>query len=651
VIPIGWFVGLIASILLLLFLIRKKSSTLFLSTSCVLFMVFGGLRYQLTMPKHKATHLIHKVNFEKPKETVLVITHSFKASGRWKNYKASIKQIEGEKASGSILLKVNDTSNSFLQKGEAYAGVFGFNALKKDAFSYGFNYEKYLLSQGITHRVWASSSNLIALPNQNNKWFRFIGGLQSKLNNSLKNQHLDSKVIQLTQALVLGNKKELDKQLSNDFAKAGVIHVLAISGLHIGFIYMLFVWLFKLVLYRHKHRIVRSVIVLLLLWLSVWFSGASASALRATTMFSCFEISRLLLRRQHPLNPLFLSVFTLFVVDPKIIFSVGFQLSVVAVASIIIGVPKLNALWVPKTFVGNYLWTIICVSLCAQIGLLPLSIYYFHQIPGLFLVANIPVMVCMPFIMGFAILIVFGSYFGILPLFVIRLYNWLVNLLITFVDWIASFEAFVLRDLYISGVSVLGCYLIFGYLRWWYSYQRLGSKYIATIIGATVSFTFVEKYTSNFKNEIWVLDNYKNTILTEVTSNQVTIFSEEKLTEKDIDYKIKPLLGELHSQKVTYHQLQHVYDWNDKSLLVIDDNFIPKIDKKIDVILISNSPKINVERLLENLKPNQVIIASNNKNYLKKDWITTCKKLGVSYFDVSNKGSLRLDHVLDNLLQ
>jgi len=181
------------------------------------------------------------------------------------------------------------------------------------------------------------------------------------------------------------------------------------------------------------------------------------------------------------------------------LFSVGFQLSVVAVISIIIGVPKLSKIWEPKLIVVNYLWEIICVSLCAQIGLLPLSLYYFHQFPLLFLVANIPIMCCIPIIMAMAIGMVVGSYFFTWPALITTIYDFVISTLLNFVAWVASVDGLVLKELYISKFTVVAIYLAFVYLRWCYTNLKTAFAYVTLPLAFLVIVGFVEVHQKSVK--------------------------------------------------------------------------------------------------------------------------------------------------------
>jgi len=184
--------------------------------------------------------------------------------------------------------------------------------------------------------------------------------------------------------------------------------------------------------------------------------------------------------------------------------------------------------------------------------------------------------------------------------------------------------------------------VFFVYLRWWYNDFKKGLKYVSLPLACILTLGFVEVNKKAFKKEIWLLNDYKNTLVVEVSSDDVNVFSEQELAETDKFYKIKPLLEELHFEKANYHQLQQAYTINNKSILVINQNFIPKIELKVEVIILSNSPKINLERLIETLQPKKIIVTSKNKAYLIEKWKATCEKFKIPFYNVEKEGSLEL---------
>ena len=642
-------IGVIAFIVLLY--IRKNiSNSLFITASCFLFFIIGVFRYQIASPKYQSKHIenLSKKNFKQ--KVTLSIVEIFKASEKANNYKVKIHTIDNEKSKGYCLLSIpKETTHKNYQLGDAFIAYTKLKPLKNTGNPYTFEYSDYLKNKHITHKIWITAQQLYPIETLSNNWLQFSNKIRSHLQKRLKKQSLTPKVLQITEALVLGNKSTIDSELKSDFINAGVIHILAISGLHIGILYLLLNGIFGLVFSHSKNNVFIALSIILFLWSFAWFSGGSPSALRATTMFTCFQFSKLSLRPQHPINALFLSSLILVFIDPKIISSVGFQLSISAVAAIIIGVPRLFALWYPENWFARKVWSIICLSFCAQIGILPLSIYYFHQFSGLFLIANIPIMLVISLALTGAIFIVIFSSFTDLPLMIINIYNEFITAIINYVSWVAHFDQFVLKDRYINVYSLLFSYLFIFFLGYTYYNPRKAYKWGFPILSLGIIIGFWEYQQRIFKNELWLLNQYNNTVVIELTSNEAKIHSYNELNIKEIKHLIQPILGNLHYPELDISPLQNSYTYYDAHICIINNkNQIPKKDKN-SIFILNNSPKINIERLIKNHTPKLIIATPKNYANTIEKWKATSSKEQAAFYAVSENGAINLTPLLNTL--
>lgn len=622
---------------------HRLREVIFIITALLLFATIGTLRQQLTQPKHIAHHIVNQLQNNDPKHVAFTITRQIKSNEKWSNYEASVFALGQKKATGNILLHITNKEASAVELGKNYIAYCALNPITKDHFPYGFHYSNYLLSKGITHQVWLKKE---VIPLSNSKSFFGERIIQTRhfLTRKLEQQGLSDNVVQFTKALVLGAKAALSKEMKSRFQDAGVIHILAISGLHIGVIYFVIQWLLKWFLFRYKYRILKSVLVIAIIWVFTYFTGGSDSAVRASMMFTCFEISNWLLRRQHPLNALIAAVFILLSIQPNYLFSVGFQLSVTAVAAIMIGVPKMTPLLNVKNKILFKIWQIACVTVCAQIGILPLSIYYFHQIPMLFLVANVPVMLCIPLVMSACIIYVLSASIAEIPHFITFAFNIVIETLLSYIEWIASLEAFVIKDVYILPLTASAIYCLYLMARWWYSNFKTGLKYVALPISLALICSFTEFRHKAIKNEVWLLPDY-NTTMVSLSGESATFYTSDTNNSTSLKNKMTAVKNSLHYTEVTTETLEYAYHLNHKKIILLHNNFIPEIEETIDVLVVTNSPKINIARLLQNLQPQKVVIASNNKHYVVQNWLAACKNNHIDCYDVSALGSIRLDEL------
>lgn len=197
--------------------------------------------------------------------------------------------------------------------------------------------------------------------------------------------------LDILKAILLGDDDTLDPELKASYSSAGVSHILCVSGMHVGVIFMIINFLLKPLDLFRSSKIFKSFLVMLVIWLYAHITGLAPSVTRSATMFSFVALGQLLRRNTNVFHSLFASMFILLVINPLLLFEVGFQLSYLAVAGIVLFQPKLAALYHCRTRLGNYFWELLTVSVAAQLGTSPISIYYFAQFPNYFMISNLSV--------------------------------------------------------------------------------------------------------------------------------------------------------------------------------------------------------------------------------------------------------------------
>jgi competence protein ComEC len=294
-------------------------------------------------------------------------------------------------------------------------------------------------------------------------------------------------------ALVLGVKDELDNELIASFSATGAMHVLAVSGLHVGIIYLIFFGLVKQVrLNRKKYRWWLAIASLMVLWSYALLTGLSPSVLRAVTMFSFVALGKALFRGGNIYNTLSLSALVLLLYNPYLIMSVGFQLSFLAVFGIVYLHPKLYGLWQPRHWLADKVWSITCVSVAAQLATGPLSMLYFHQFPTYFLVSNL-------FIIPAATLILVGG-LGLLALSfwsaVATLLGVMLNGTVVAVNWLVTqvshFPGSTIDGVYLSILDAWLLYaVLIGVVLFWELHRK---SYLQFALAMALAFVLSQTY-------------------------------------------------------------------------------------------------------------------------------------------------------------
>lgn len=252
-----------------------------------------------------------------------------------------------------------------------------------------FNYHRFLANQQIYHSHFVDQ-RVERLGHQNhspiNNWIlQLRSNIQDQMDRYIPTLHSN----QIAKALLLGQNKYLDKEVSEAYITAGTMHVLAVSGLHVGIIYGFFFLFVKPYQLPGHKRVMYLSLLIMIIWTYALITGMSPSVLRAATMFTIMGLAQMKSRSPSIYNSLALSALILMVFDPYILYSVGFQLSYIAVFGIVLLQPKIAGWWQPKNSVSRYFWDITSVGIAAQLATFPISVHYFHVFPTYFMLSNL----------------------------------------------------------------------------------------------------------------------------------------------------------------------------------------------------------------------------------------------------------------------
>jgi len=253
-----------------------------------------------------------------------------------------------------------------------------------------FNYKRYMHFHQVSNQVYLDSSAW-RLTSRGSGFRRLVFGWQSRVIETIRSFDIEGRELAILSALLVGYKHHLTSEQVNAFASAGAMHVLAVSGLHVGIVFII---IHTLLQFLDKHRwgrISKGVLMIAMLWLYAMLTGLSPSVTRAATMFTFVIVAKQFRRRTDIFNTLASSAFALLLYNPFLIVEVGFQLSYLAVLGIVLLQPRIYDLWTPKWWVVDKMWAITAVSLAAQAATFPLALLYFHQFPNYFLLSNLVV--------------------------------------------------------------------------------------------------------------------------------------------------------------------------------------------------------------------------------------------------------------------
>ena len=624
-----------------LFLKSKKAllqNSLFGITTYLLAFTLGMMSFYIHSDLNSKHHYTKK-SFEESNSIRAIVTTTLKPNEKYYKYFISLSHFNDSIASGKLLLYVPKSNIETLHSGDEIWLNRAIYPVPKAFNPYQFDYSKYLEKQNVFHQIYAQENQIKII--QTHKTIDFyIETLRNNLSKSFDIHHFKPKTKAIIDALILGQRLELDKETIADYSNAGVIHILAISGLHISIIYFFIVFLLKPLKRMKFGAEIQLLIVLGILWLFALLTGLPASVTRAVTLFSFISIGNYFNQPKAIYNALAISAFLILLVKPNAIFDIGFQLSYAAVLSIVLFQPFYKKFYFTDNKIVVYFIDTILVSLAAQIGVLPLSLYYFNQLPLLFLLANLVIIPLSSLVLIVGIVILPLNY--ILPsvaVFLGKILEFSIQFMNDYIHWIAQFKSGIITNISFSGWLTFSLYLvIIAFVYWLYHIKDKNIKYIlGTLLLFQLSYISI-KWSENNSSEL-VIFNEKTTLIGIKNQNNVMAFSD---IPENHNNTLNHYTRGTFSDSLRIFPLQNTISFQNKRILVIDSLGIYKTSIRPEIIVLTQNPKINLTRLIQETKPKLIVADKSNYKNTIKTWETTCRKEKIPFHAIAEKGFYRL---------
>lgn len=618
---------------------------LFISGALVFVFFCGSLNAQLRNPGNDVRHYKH-FRTSQNQFVRLKLTEDLSRSEYNHRFYGEVLRIGNDEANGRVLvnLKTADSSIDF-SKGQVVLTKSKIQKVAPPKNPYQFDYSSYLKSKGIEGQIRTPNTRVQRLEKSELKDWQDTAKLRKSIAVALKNAGFSPAQVKLIQALLLGQKDDLNPETYQSFTQAGLVHVLAVSGLHVGILLMIFSYILYPLRRLPRGDLIQTSISVVLLWLYAALVGLTPSVIRAVTMFSLLGVGVGLGRKASTLNMLALSAVILVFYNPDFIAQVGFQLSYAAVLSIVLFKPKIDQFWTPQNAVIRFFWTIISVSFCAQIGILPISLYYFHQFAGLFLISNILIIPVLGILLGGGILAILLSVLGWMPAFFVKLYGICLDYLRVFVDFIAGQGSFVIENIVFSKPMLIASLLtVFGMAAALY----LKKKWIwAVAILALFSFQGLyiwQHYCLNQRKKFVVFHQMKHSVIGKLNERHWQMHADLSRDSVEQFYWAASLQKDSGAAITEVDSLQQIYEFDGKTIWCPTEDWRELDRKRLspDFILLHDSPGINLERFLKTFHPQKVIADGSNYYTSIARWKNTCQNLTVEFQATKDDGAFVL---------
>lgn len=433
-------------------------------------------------------------------------------------------------------------------------------------------------------------------------------------------------------ALTLGYQDELTDDIQQGFRTTGTVHVLSVSGLHVGIIYLIISFLLGFIRRGTKYYWLKPVFIILLLWVYAFVTGLPSPVVRASIMLSVFCVSEIFGRKSFSIHALFISAFFMLLYNPFFLFEIGFQLSFMSVLSILLLQPKASALIKIENKYLRSIWQMFTLSFVAQLATFPICLYYFGTFPTYFFVANmfiVPLVSVITYTVGgiviakllCLILPDLSFYFYYLPVKVLQI---LVDVMTSIINFIEKLPFALIDNMKVSFLDLVLIFtIIIGFLIFLY-YKK--SKPL--IMGMSALFLLICIHT--FENKQHVSDN-------------LTVYNRRQTTE--IRWNIGTTENILNTEnfKVGYKLIEIK---SNRTLIVSSDVWKGKSSSQnfeVDNLILINDNSLSLYSLTQLFSAKNIVLDASLSVYTRMRLVKECQKLNIPCHDVVVNGAFSLN--------
>ncbi len=521
-----------------------------------------------------------------------------------------------------------------------------------------FDYASYMKHKGIQYSQYLNSNEWKYLGHKKNNSIKSTAlEIQESICKKLQNNNFSETSYAILVALLLGNTDYITPEIRSEFSTSGLSHILAVSGLHTGIIWSLLYVLLSPLVWIKLSRL-RPILILVFLWIYAFISGLSPSTVRATIMISFILFGQILDRKGTSLNNLFAAAFFMLLYNPYYLFNISFQLSFIAVFSILYIYPVLYHTIAPSSKWSSYITSIFCVSAAAQIGTLPLVIYYFHELPLFSLLTNLIIVPFLPIILGVGILVLITDYLQISVNFLIEGLDQSLIYIEHLTRAIASLSYSSIRNIWIEPHYLLFLFIVI-FTFFWSFRTRRSDILIFTLLFTVLFITADIFYKDQPIRNAWIVyhDNHHTTINFIDNGNNYIFYpnpdkQDSTIEKKAYNFWIKNGIEDLNivndncNVQELYIRLPFIR-FKGSTILLLNSEYWK--DKKstylfpIDYAIISQGFSGKLSDISEIFNIRTIILCAD-LNYFKQQALQKeSDRLGIPYYSIRNSGAWMFD--------
>ncbi len=512
-----------------------------------------------------------------------------------------------------------------------------------------FNYQQYCAFQHIYHQVMLGEEEYVLLPgNDGSRLQQWLYSCRRRLINILQ-KNIPGTVEQgVAEALLIGYRDDLDKTLLQSYNNTGVVHIIAISGLHLGMIYSIMAAFFSLLPGSRRHTLYKGILLLTIIWLFTLLAGAAPSILRAAVMFSFIITAGILQRKNSICNSLAASACCLLLYDPFYLWDLGFQLSYAAVLSIVLfRKPVYNWCKVNNKLL-NSLWQLLSVTLAAQVLTLPVVLFYFHRFPLFVLFSNMVAVPLSGLVLYVELLLLMVCWWAAAAHYAGLLLYWLIKLLNAFIVHMNSIPYAAITQVQLNTAQVILAYLCIMAVYSWLGHKNKKAFWVACCSLLLMIAVTASQKQKNMQQQKLVVYNINRQAAAEIIQGtnagywgDSTVLGNQALVQN----YLLPAHTQWQVQKARLLR-NHVYTCNGKKILFCTTPVLPAAGRRllaVDILVVSGNPALSVMQLQACFTCKQLVFDSSNPLWKIEKWKKACDSLHLRFHSVPEQGAFIAD--------
>jgi len=530
-----------------------------------------------------------------------------------------------------------------------------------------FDYKRYMAASNIYHQIFLKPGQL-QVTNAPVEWNLKAQAqdIRDYFLNILKKNGLSGQEYAVAAALILGQEDNLDAETMREYSGAGVMHILSVSGLHVGIVYMVLNFLLGFLNRNRTTIIIKTLLIIAIIWFYALITGFSPSVARSAAMFTIVLLAILVDRNSHIINSLAISALILLAYNPFYLLNIGFQLSYIAVAGIVFIYDWIYQRINPATWIGDKIWQIVAISLAAQIATIPISLFYFHQLPSYFLAANIVAIPLSSLVIYSGMLVLTTSFVPVISNFLGFVTAELLKLLNGSIAWIENLPYAVISGIpfRISEMLILYFALIMLMLAIAYR-QKLALMMAMASLIVFFGIRTIYELNSQKQQKFIVYSANKNSVIEWIDGTEAYVLADSLFRSDPVrqDFVLKrsnTALGvkktffielRANDDSVVHHAPAFVSSANNyliKNTLVTVLNDIPKNVRsshplKVSYLILRGNITGSLMNIMQLYDPQCVILDGNVPYGKSLRWLTDGKQAGIQVYSVRQNGAFIAD--------